>query len=256
MQPTALTSTSTGAAPLRRRARRSGAADHRPAAAVEPGAARRPRTAPAGAGCSRCATGRGRRPRGRRHGLARRYLGRGRPVPAPPRSARAGCSGWRCARTPGAPGCTRRDRGRRGLASNQVGRMPFTGSPPSSLALGAPEPPPTGIPRRPGTMAAARVRTRRHALRYDRRRRDTAVAGPVQPRRQDPAPHAEGWAGRVTLWRVVVAWSSATAKARAWWRRSACSPSEFGQQTFDQVNLIQPGQRTEAVVKGAGGDGG
>ena len=149
--------------------------------------------------------------------------------------------------------------GGEGSPSNQVVRMPLTGSPPSTLALGTPEALLTGIPastrHNGGRLAFGPDDT---ALRDHRRRRGHHAS-------QDPSslggkilrltPDGDPAPGNPVEGSPVWSLGHRNVQGVGWDDQGRMFASEFGQNTFDEVNLIEPGANYGwPVVEGAGGD--
>jgi glucose/arabinose dehydrogenase len=145
-----------------------------------------------------------------------------------------------------------------GSPSNQVVRMPLTGTPPR-LALGDPEPVLTGIPastRHNGGRLAFGPDDMLYVTTGDAG--DTALSQDLASLggkilrltpEGDPAP------GNPMAGSPVWSLGHRNVQGVGWDAGGRMFASEFGQNTFDEVNLIEPGANYGwPVVEGAGGD--
>ena len=146
-----------------------------------------------------------------------------------------------------------------GRTQNQVVRMPLTGDDPGALALGAPEPLVTGIPGA-GHHNGGRLAFGPDEMLYISTgdAGDTAlsqdpdslggkilrVTATGEPAPGNPVPGSPVWS---TGHRNV--------QGMGWDAAGRMFASEFGQNTFDELNLIEPGANYGwPVVEGSGGD--
>lgn len=142
--------------------------------------------------------------------------------------------------------------------ANQVVRMPLSGTP-GAYALGGPEPVVTGIP-------AARIHNGgRLAFGPDGMLYvSTGDAGETS-RSQDPAslggkilrvtPEGAPAPGNPTAGSPVWSLGHRNVQGLGWDAQGRMFASEFGQNTFDELNLVEPGANYGwPVVEGAGGD--